>query len=495
MPFRSDDGVKIEFLGDSGPFSRQGVSICYKVTYNGGAYLIDCGAAVFSALTPQTIQELRGIVGTHSHEDHRRWFVDLALFRFYVSRAQNSLRLIATETLLEEYVKTCRAGLERTLSMDSKQVQEVPFTTFVEPIIFGPTARYRILRTRLPGEEGSVWRVMDENGETVAPDQAKVVVHPEANRPRMLFRDFDTRRWVEPESFYPFTETRFYTEDHHSFVEPDIGLTFDACKATAWHGPATNGIRVSTGTEKLFFSSDTVFDPKLYKELATEVREQKLDRPQEAFDQAHILYGEINDYLEQAWSTARYERALKLYAGHVVLHDVAGKNSIVHTDYEVLAALGHEKLLLTHSPDRFVSEFVLTRTGKALRVIGDDFFEEVDGELWEFDADVYYKDSGRYYVGYKAPKGTHKVFVKDGILDIVPMGTRIDGETVMRVNLYADVHGHYLLPLPPDEYYQIGADGRIYHVIYTKNGGRMKTVRSIRGEVPELQRRRRKVHA
>ncbi|MBI2194726.1 MAG: hypothetical protein HYU36_22325 [Planctomycetes bacterium] len=450
---------------------------------------------MFSAIGGDAINQLHGIIATHSHEDHRRWFVDMALYKFYFSKPKSPLRLVASETVLEEFWKNSRGGLERTLSSDSRQVLEVPFTLYIEPIVFGPTARYRTLRCRLPGEEGSVWRVMDEQGQIVSPHRAKVVVHPEANRPRLIFRDFDTKRWVEPESYYPFTENRFYSDDQHPFFEPEIGITFEAHKCTAWHGPSTVSLRLTTPDEKIYFSSDTVYDPVLWKEMATTVRKQKLDRSQKEFDEAYILYGEINDYIEQTWSPARYERAMKLYDGHVLVHDVAGRGSVVHTNYAVLAHRGHKKLLLTHSPDHFVSEYPLTLTGKTIRIIGGEFFEEVDGELWPFNADVYFKDVEQSYVGYRARDGAYRVVKDGGILDVVPAGTKTRGESVMRVHLFRDLKGRYFPKLEnANERYQEGPDGRVYRMTYTRGGGKMKAVGSIRGDLP-LQARRRKVFA
>jgi len=490
MPFKSELGVKIEFLGDSGPFSKLGQSICYKISYENSSYLIDCGAAVFSELTGDTINQLDGIIATHSHEDHRRWFVDLALFRFYVSKPQRHLRLIACETVLEEFVKTSRAALERTLSMDSKKVVEVPFTTFVEPVIFGPTAKYRIVKTRLAGEEGTVWRVIDERGKVVSAKRAKIVVHPEANRPRMIFRHFETNRWVEPESYYPFNHERFYTPDHNPYCDPNPGITFEAMKSTAWHGPMTTSVRITTNDENIYFSSDTVYDPALWKELATEVRPQNLDRSKKEFDSAHILYGDINDFIEQTWSMERYDRGMSLYKDHVLVHDAAGKNSIVHTDYEIIANSGHEKLLLTHSPDHFVSQFPLTLSGKIIRVIGGEYFEEVNGELWPFDADIYFKEFSHSFVGYKKRNGPYKVFVKNGLLDIVPSDEEFEGEELFRVALYADINGVYLPRIEDPKESYIRRRGKIFHVRYTKNGGKLKAMENIRGQVCKKQRNR-----
>ena len=490
MPFKSDKGVRIEFLGDSGPFSTLGQSICYKISYGDSSYLIDCGAAVFSELSGSTINQLDGIIATHSHEDHRRWFVDMALFRFYVSKPQRHLRLIASETVLEEFVKTSRAGLERTLSLDSKMVVEVPFTTFVEPVIFGPTARYRIVKTRLEGEEGTVWRVIDERGKVVSSRRAKVVVHTEANRPRMIFRDFKTDRWVEPEGYYPFNDKRFYTQDQNPYVDPNTGITFEAMKSTAWHGPSTTSVRITTEDENIYFSSDTVYDPALWKTMATEVRPQNLERTKKEFNKAHIIYGEINDFIEQAWSMDRYKRGMGLYKDHVLVHDVAGKNSIVHTDYEIISNAGHEKLLLTHSPDHFVSQFPLTLSGKIIRVIGDQYFEEVNGDLWPFDADVYFKEFSHSYVGYKKRNGPYKVCVNNGLLDIFPADAKVDGKTLFKVALYADINGVYLPRIEDPKESYIRRRGKIFHVRYSKRGGKLKAMDNIRGQVSKKKRNR-----
>lgn len=150
-------------------------------------------------------------------------------------------------------------------------------------------------------------------------------------------------------------------------------------------------------------------------------------------------------------------RAVGLYKDKVLVHDVAGKGSVVHTDYSVLASQGFEKLLLTHSPDYFVSRYPLTLSGKVIRVIGDRHYEEVDGALWDFTADVYVKDVAKAYVGYKARDGELKVVSNDGILSVAPIGSRVKGETTMRVKLFTDFKGRYFPRLEdPNHYYHEG---------------------------------------
>ena len=46
---------------------------------------------------------------------------------------------------------------------------------------------------------------------------------------------------------------------------------------------------------------------------------------------------------------------MSAYEGSVIIHDVARKNSIVHTDYEDIANAPFDNLVLTHSPDNLTS--------------------------------------------------------------------------------------------------------------------------------------------
>ena len=96
---RVAEGIRIEFIGDSGPFSRTGKSIGYRITIKDSAYLLDLGGPVFQHVGTDGIRAMKGVFATHSHEDHRRWFTDLALFMYYTGIAP--LRLIATEVIHE----------------------------------------------------------------------------------------------------------------------------------------------------------------------------------------------------------------------------------------------------------------------------------------------------------------------------------------------------------------------------------------------------------
>jgi hypothetical protein len=114
---------------------------------------------------------------------------------------------------------------------------------------------------------------------------------------------------------------------------------------------------------------------------------------------------DIND-LQSVPGAATIDEAFHSYDSGIVIHDIASRKSVVHTDYSRLShtTLMKERTILTHSPDMITSEWVLSRTDKLFRVIGDDFFEVVGDRLYALNVDVYHKEAGRYYVGYRNPE-------------------------------------------------------------------------------------------
>ena len=64
------------------------------------------------------------------------------------------------------------------------------------------------------------------------------------------------------------------------------------------------------------------------------------------------------------------------------------------------------------------SHWVLSETGKCFKVKGNVFFEVVGDTLYPCNADIFHKEAGRYYVGYKNTEGTYTVYKKDGLLNI-----------------------------------------------------------------------------
>lgn len=485
MALSPNEKLRLDIIGDSGPFSRYGLSISYRLRYGPAEYLIDCGAPIFEKTGWEGVGRLRGIVVTHSHDDHGRWFTDIALFKKYLERRHEKVRLITSEGIHDEFLKNSRGALERTLSMDSRQVVEMPYEEFVEQRLLGPRARYRIAMYPVTPDTFA-WRVVDLNGAIVPPGRAKVVVNhrEKANRPRLLFRDEETGEWVEPESYYTFNADVFYEKEQHAYVDEETGLTFRPLKASVWHGPPTIGVDVQAGADRMLFSSDTVYDLALWESLYQEKRPQKLPLSRDEFERAHVVYGNINHLIERTWSRRRLDEAVRTYDGAVVVHDVSDLNSVVHTEYPKVPRDRAAYLLLTHAPDRFVSEFPLAVSGKTFVLDGKRMVEEVGGERCELKADVYVKDFDMPKVGFRSERGAFKVMETKGMLSLAPSAKNVDGREVMRVDLYADIQGRYLpLLKKPNEHYHLRGDGAVERIAVTPKGSRGGVVRSIRSRI------------
>jgi hypothetical protein len=149
---------------------------------------------------------------------------------------------------------------------------------------------------------------------------------------------------------------------------------------------------------------------------------------------------------------------------------------VVHTDYEGLknTCLKKEKVILTHSPDRMTSEWVLSRTDKTFMVKGNSFFEVVDGRLYPMNADIYHKEAGRYYVGYKTVKGKYTVHERNGLLSLscdVRFDPATAGKALYRVDLYEDIGGNYFPKLENnDAAYLERKDGKVELIRFTAEG-------------------------
>ncbi len=484
--------IRVDILGDSGPFSRFGLSIGYRVRCGPASYLVDCGAPIFEFLKEQEVREIRGLIGTHSHDDHRRWFTDLALYKRYACGIKEKLVFITTETIQEEFLKNSRGALERSLSADQKRIVEIPYDEYVNAVTFGPRARYRIQAFPVV-EEANAWRVVDADGEIVSPDVAKVVVNSRqgGNRPRLLFRDEGSGEWIEPENFYAFGDRAFYQEAPNVFRDEEVGLEIRPVKESTWHGPPTIGVRFSTPDETVVFSSDTVYDPDLWKALSEEYRPQRLGMSRREFDESHVVYGNINDYVERIWSPRRYEEALHTYDGAVVIHDVSDSGSVVHTEYPKIARSAHRPLILTHSPDRFTSELPLAIAGKTYVVQGKGATEEIyGGDRVPLDADVYHRNFGKAYVGYKNAQGAYRVVEKGkGYVDVVPRDASVPGKTLYHVDLFQDIDGRYLPVIESaSEEYVIRPDGAVERRAYTGRGSRGKVVKDARRRLSREKR-------
>jgi len=238
-------------------------------------------------------------------------------------------------------------------------------------------------------------------------------------------------------------------------------------------------------TEKnsLLFSSDTVYKPSLWKQLYEEYRPQKFDSiSRENFEKSSIIYGDINDFIERTWSHERFEAAISAYKGSIVLHDVARKNSIVHTDYPDIKKAPIDNLLFTHNPDSLTAWRPILKSGKNLVLRDGQPYELVRGKLYPFDADVYLHHFSSDLVGYKSKRGAYKVIEKDDLLGVVTADHPQKG--LMRVDLFQDVGGEYFPVLnDPDKYYSIRHDGKVEEVTFDANSSTGRVVENMRGRI------------
>ncbi|MBI5073794.1 MAG: hypothetical protein HZB62_01275 [Nitrospirae bacterium] len=463
------EGITVRVLGDYGPFSRMGKSIGYLVTLGNSQYLLDCGTPLFQQIGGHGLKNIKGLIITHCHDDHKRWFSDLALFNMYAPDFATKLFLLTSEQVNKDLKRASGPALERSLSLDGRRVVDISYETYIEHKLLGPRSKYRIAGTEMGnGERGLVVEGPDKR--PVGPERAKIVISTVTGLARMLFKDPESQEWVEPESFYSFSSDTFYEQERNLFIDPE-GCAIEAFNAPVWHGLPSIGLKFSNGKESLLFSSDTVHDIDLWKELAFEKRAMRHNLPEKEFEAASVLWGDINDFIERAWSHERYEQARRTFDSGVVIHDIASKKSVVHTDYSRLAhtALMKSRTILTHSPDLMTSEWVLSRTDKLFRVLGDDFFEVVGEQLYPLNADVYHKEAGRYYVGYKNPEGAFSVCEQEGLLSL--SGACGKGKTLFRVDLYEDIGGRYFPKLDNDsDMYFERKDGLVERISFSKKG-------------------------
>lgn len=463
------EGITVRVMGDYGPFSRMGKSIGYLVTLGNSQYLLDCGTPLFQQIGGHGLKNIKGMIITHCHDDHKRWFSDLALFNMYAPDFATKLFLLTSERVNEDLKRASAPALERSLSHDAKNVIDISYETYVEHRVLGPRPKYRIARKE-KGNGETVLCIEDSDSRPVGPERAKIIVSRTTGLPRMLFMDPEYNEWVEPESFYSFSSETFYEKEKNVFIDPD-GYTIEAFNAPVWHGLPNIGLKFSTGKELLTFSSDTAHDLDVWKALANEKRKQKHGLPLEVFESSSVLTGDINDFIERAWGRERYEEAIHTFDSGTVIHDIASRKSVVHTDYSRLShtVLEKKRTILTHSPDMMTSEWVLSRTDKLFRVVGDDFFEVVGDTLYPLNADIYHKEGGRYYVGYRNQQGDFTVYEHEGLLSLAADGGK--GKVLFCVDLYEDISGRYFAKLDSDQdIYFERKDGSVERIVFSEKG-------------------------
>jgi hypothetical protein len=471
--------ITFDVIGNTSPFSLMGESSGYMVTVNDRSYMLECGSPIFPSLGYRGIAEIKGVFATHSHEDHKRWFTDMVLFSFYNPVFKHKVRLISSELILEEYAKNSKGALERSLSHDSRRVVDIPYENMVEEIIIGPKSKY-YTKLNSDGDGLFHYEVKDRQGNTIGPERAKIFINPAANRPRLLYKDDETGEWVEPISYYPFSSSSFYEKDQNIFCDERAGLTVKAVKSSVWHGVPTIGFKFITEKNSLLFSADTVYKPTLWEQLYEEYRPQKFESiSEEEFEKNSIIYGDINDFIERTWSRERYEAAISAYEGSIVIHDVARKNSVVHTDYPDIGNAPIDNLIFTHNPDNLTAWRPILTSGKRLVLRDGKVYESVEGKLYSFDADVYVHHFSSDLVGYETRNGAYKVVENDSLLGIVNADDPEKG--LMRVDLFQDIRGGYFPILTdPNKYYYPRPDGKVEEVTFDENSSTGKVVEDMR---------------
>jgi len=474
------DNLTVHVLGDYCQFSRMWKSIGYKLQIGRSAFLLDCGAPLFQQLGGHGLKEIEGLIITHCHDDHKRWLGDLALFCRYAPDVRKKVRLFTSERVYDDLREATAPALTRGLSDDSKTVVDLAFEDFIEHHLLGPRARYRIVSNCY----GSTPAITDRQGIVLPPDRAKIIINPITKITRMIFKDPEYGEWVEPESFYSFSSPLFYEENKNIYSCND-GATIEAINAPVWHGVASIGVKIKKDGETLVFSSDTVHDRVLWKQLCSEKRPQRLHMSRTEFEAATVVYGDINDYIERIWSEERYEDAVNAFKDAAVIHDISIRNSVVHTDYEKLnnTTLDKARTLLVHGPDRFTSEWALCDSGKTYKVKGGRFLEIAAGRCFPMNADIYHKERGKYYVGYRSEEGGRTVYEKEGLLNFATYDGTDVGRPLYRVDLYEDVSGGYFPALddPGALYFERG-DGKVELMRFNDQGSC--------GEIVEDQRER-----
>lgn len=464
------EGIIVKVLGDYGPFSALGKSISYQITIGKSSYLIDCGSPLFQQIGGKGLTALSGLIITHCHDDHKRWFSDIALYRLYASGLGKKLSLLATERINEDIMRASGPALETSLSVDSSSVVDIAYQDYVDFKPLGPSPKYRIL-SKYTGKGKYVLIVVDGGGNPVGPETAKIVISSKNGRPRLLFKDPEYKEWVEPESFYPFSSKIFYEENCRIYKDPE-GFTIEAINAPVWHGLPGIGLRFRTPGETVVFSADTAHNVELWKKLYNQKRNRKPGLSKKRFEAASVLHGDINDFIERTWSEERFNEAMESFDNSVVIHDVAVKGSVVHTDYPNFknSTFKKDKTILTHSPDTMTSEWILSNAGKEFIIKGDELFELVQGRPCRLNADVYHKDAGRYFVGYRAANGDVSVCETAGCLHLSKNGDGPSRE-LYKVKLYEDVGGQYfpMLEVEGAKYVQRD-DGRVELVEITESG-------------------------
>lgn len=478
-------GITVRVLGDYGPFSRIGKSIGYQVTIGKSCYLVDCGSPVFQKFGGHGLKSIDGLIITHCHDDHKRWFSDFALFNRYAPDVDHRLPLMTSERVNQGLKEGSSPSLSMSLDIDCMRIIDIPYEEYVDFTSIAPKPKYRIER-KLEKDGISKLVVADRDGALLPPDRAKIFIGT-SGVPRLLFRDPPSGEWVEPDSFYPFSSTLFYEENRVPFRDSE-GFTIEAINAPVWHGVPGIGVKFCTGEETLIFSADTNHDLELWTEMYSRKIPQNRRISDAEFEASGVIFGDINDYIERVWSEERYLDAVDSFRDAIVIHDIFLRKSVVHTDYRRLehTTLDRSRTILTHSPDKMTSEWLLSEAEKEFRIFGATFCEMVNDKDLPVIGDYFHKEDGRYYVCFKNENGRYSVFERDFVLTLSTDPFRGEGRLLSHIDIYEDIQGQYFPKLPDgSSSYSCRPDGRVELRQYNTDGSSGRIVEDHR---PRLTR-------
>ena len=452
-------GLTFDVLGDYSTFSRAGKGIGYRIRAGGAEFLLDCGAPVFHQLGKKGMRDLDGIIITHSHEDHKRWLTEIGLFNKYRALNLSPFPLYGIEEVLEEIKTTAAYPLEQSLSEDSRNIVNISYEEFFENNKLGPEARFWPVKIKNKG-----WRVVDEKENILPPDRAKVFPHPGNRPPRFLFKDPEEKIWVEPASFYDYTDDRFYRNTDSLGLELESGLSITPVKATFWHGLPGSSYLFSYENEHVLFTSDTHYDPQLWKKLA-ERKNSAQDPLEDSVAGKFEVSDDINKYIQQTWSEKRLQRALSFYNGdYPIVHDVTSSRGVVHTPYKSLEDFNGE-LLLTHSPDTFTALDPICAPGQSYLVKNNKFFIVAADKTFQTPGDCFSRENERFYIGRNNQSGSHLlVKTEGGDYQILHEDEAIpdDVEKICEIKLYEQIKGdYYPVPEDPRQNYYIDEEDKV----------------------------------
>lgn len=481
------DEFEFDVIGDSGPFSRLGKSIGYQIKSGGENYLLDCGAPVFQILGSEGLTNLSGIIATHAHEDHKRWFTDFALYKKFTTKSNQKIDLYGTPVVLNDFRQASAAALERTLNPTCDDIRSMEFEEFIEMHPLGPEPKFTC--TKIFKDDGMFeWRVVDSTGSVVPPSKAKVIKPANAIIPRIIVRDPIEDIWVDPHTYYSIDDERFYeTNGNEEFCELTDNLSLKPLNSPSWHGPPTSSYLFGYNDEKIFFSSDTLYDPELWKKL-TDSKASTAAEDLNDFEDRHFIEGKIENFTDQVWSERRLQKALSIYDKNwVFIHDVTDSPANVHTPYKSLENFEGD-ILLTHSPDEFTTVHPMAHLGKSYVIRDNKLLEKSkDDQVHPLSADCYLKRYSEYLVGFEDPDGDYFLVKKSpGKFDVQSQNPANDEKTelIKKISLYKDIGGEYFPLIDNDnKEYLLRPDGAVEEVTYLDDGSEGKIVKSLRSQL------------